>query len=337
MKKVIYYNVDDDVDIEGSTLKELEIDGIELINYQNGDLKFDPGTFVDVMNELSVEGAVIEYIELTKDMIDKLDTVKIISVQAIGYSNIDIKAATEKGILVTNAPGFCTEEVAVHTVGFIIDCIKNITWFDREVRRGKWDSMQAGTPKRLSGQTVGLVFFGAIPKKMLPILKALDLEIICYAPTKSAEYLENFGVEKTETLDDLLVRSDFVSMHCPLIYEEKPGRPATYHMMDKDKFKLMKPSAYFINTARGAIVDEKALVSALRNGTIRGAAVDLIEDETSEKSDLFDLDNCIITPHAAFVSEEAFTDARKIAIKQQAMYLDQGRVPDFIVNPEVIK
>jgi D-3-phosphoglycerate dehydrogenase len=232
---------------------------------------------------------------------------------------------------VTNAPGFCTEEVAVHTIGMLIDCVRKITYLDRSVRAGSWDPLLGGKTFRMSGKTVGLVFFGSIPKYMIPILKAMQMDVQVYAPTKTVEFLAEYGCKKCDTLDELLKTSDFVSMHTPLI----PG--VTQHMMSEEQFKLMKEDAYFVNTARGAVVDEPALVKALKEGSIKGAAVDVIEDEANEQSELFALENCIVTPHAAFVSEDSFAQARIMALNNLKMRLHDGVVPENLVNKDVVE
>lgn len=334
MKKVVYYNVDDTLDFENQLLKEWGVDDIELIEFKNGDDRDKPEAFLEATKD--ADGIVVEFFDVNASVIEKMDKCKIVALQAIGYSNVDIDAATEKGMAVTNSPGFCTPEVAVHTVGLMIDLARKITFLDRTVRDGEWNPHLCGPMvKRLAGQTVGLVFFGSIPKYMIPILKAMEMKVTCWAPTKSAEYLAEFGVEKIESLDQLLAESDFVSMHSPLVMKEAPGRPATYHLMGEEQFKKMKPSAYFVNTARGQVVDEPALVKALKEGWIRGAAVDVIEDEATEKSELFGLDNVICTPHAAFVSVEAFEDARIIALRQLVELLHDNKVPENLVNKAV--
>ena len=138
-----------------------------------------------------------------------------------------------------------------------------------------------------------------------------------------------------ETLEQLLKESDVVSMHCPLVMKAVPGRPATYHLMGEEQFKMMKDSAYFINTSRGQTVDEAALVKALKEGWIRGAGIDVIEDEATEKSELFGMENAVVTPHAAFVSVEAFEEARVIALRQLVELLHEGKVPENLVNKAV--
>ena len=327
MNKVVYYNVDDTVDFENQLLEEWGVKDIELVEFKNGEERDNPDAFIKAVKD--ADGVVVEYFQITSDVLSKMDQTKIVALQAIGYSNVDIPAATENGICVTNSPGFCTQEVALHTIGMMIDCVRKITYLDRNVRNGRWDPLIGGKTFRMSGKTVGLIFFGSIPKYMIPILKAMEMDVICYAPTKTAEYLEKFGVKKVDTLEQLLKESDFVSLHTPLI------QGVTYHMMDEEQFRMMKNSAYFINTARGSVVNEPALVKALKEGWIKSAAVDVIEDEANEISDLFTIENCIITPHAAFVSEDSFAEARIIALKQLVERLHDNKVPTNLVNKDV--
>ncbi|MDR1495830.1 MAG: C-terminal binding protein [Clostridiales Family XIII bacterium] len=325
--KAVYYNIDDTLDFENSLLREWGVDDIELVEVKNGELRDDPEAFYDAVKD--AEGVAVEYYNITRDDIARMKNTTCISLQAIGYSNVDIDAATEHGICVTNAPGFCTEEVAVHTIGMMIDCVRKITFLDKSIRAGSWDPLLGGKTFRMSGKTVGLVFFGSIPKYMIPILKALEMNVQAYAPTKTVEFLADYGCGKCDTLEELLKTSDFISMHTPLIPD------VTYHMMGEEQFRMMKDSAYFINTARGGVVDEPALVKALREGWIKGAAVDVIEDEANEKSDLFEIDNCIITPHAAFVSEDSFAQARVMALNNLKMRLHDNVIPENLVNKAV--
>ena len=260
---------------------------------------------------------------------EQLPDLKIVALQSIGYNNVDAAAATQLGICLTNVPGFCAEEVAVHAVGMAIDLVRKISFYDRSVRAGKWDPLIGYKTYRMTGMTFGLVFFGEIPKKMVPILKALGLEVIVYAPTKTKEYIESYGCEKVDTLEELLSRSDFVSLHTPL-------KPETIHMISEPQLRLMKKSAYLINTARGSVVDEPALVKALREGWIKGAGIDVIEDEVNEKNELFFLENVVITPHAAFISEDSFYDARRRALKQLVMRLSRKVTPEHLVNKDVV-
>jgi len=326
MAKVLYFNIDDNLDYENSLLKEWGVSDIELIELKDKEYK---KSFIDHVNDSEAEGLVVEYEQVTNEVMDQLPNLKIVSLQSIGYNNVDIPSATRHGICITNIPGFCAEEVSVHAIGFMIDLVRKITYFDKSVRAGVWNPLIGYKTYRLTGLTFGMVFFGEIPKAMVPVLKALGLKVQVYAPTKTKEYLAQFGCEKVETLEELLQTSDFVSLHCPLI----PG--VTYHLIGEKELKLMKKSAFLINTARGSVVDEPALVKALKEGWIKGAGIDVIEDEANEKSDLFELENVVITPHAAFISEDSFYDGRRRALKQLVMRLSEKVRPSSLVNKDI--
>ncbi len=326
MAKVLYFNIDDTLDYEKQLLQEWNVTDIELCEIKD---KAYEKSFITHVKESKAEGLVVEYEQVTKEVMNQLPDLKIVSLQSIGYNNVDIKAATDLGICVTNIPGFCAPEVSVHTIGMLIDLVRKITYLDKQVRQGKWDPLLGYQTYRMEGMTFGMVFFGEIPKAMVPILKALGLNILVYAPTKTKEFLEAFGCEKAETLEELLAKSDFVSLHCPLIPD------VTYHLIGEKELKQMKPSAFLINTARGSVVDEAALVQALQEGWIKGAAVDVIEDEVHEQSALFELDNVVITPHAAFISEDSFYDGRKRALKQLVMRLSEHVKPSSLVNKDI--
>lgn len=323
MPKAVYFNIDDNLDYENSLLKKWGITDLELVEIKD---KEGEKPFTEHIKDY--EGLVVEYEQVTAEVMDALPKLKIVALQSIGYNNVDAKAATARGIALTNVPGFCAEEVALHAVGMMIDLVRKISFFDRTVRAGKWNPLLGYKTYRITGQTCGLVYFGEIPKKMVPILKAMGLKVLVFAPTKTKAYLAGFGCEKAETLEELLKVSDFVSLHTPLM-------PQTYHLISKPQLELMKPGAYLINTARGSVVDEPALVEALKNGVIKGAGIDVIEDEANEKSDLFELENVVITPHAAFVSEDSFYDARRRALKQLVMRLSQKVTPEHLVNKDV--
>lgn len=320
---VVYYNIDDTLDYENALLKEWDVTNIELIG-----VKDQEGRQPFLSYVANADGIVVEYEQITRTVMQNLPKCKIISLQSIGYNNIDIQAATDNGICVTNIPGFCTEEVALHSVGLLIDLVRKITYLDRCVRAGHWNPLLGYQTYRLTGKTVGLVFFGSIPKAMMPMLKALGVTVVVYAPTKTKEYLLQYGAKKVDTLEELLTISDFVSLHTPLL-------PETRHMISAPQLALMKKSAFLINTARGAVVDEAALVQALKSGEISGAGIDVIEDESNEKSELFKLENAVITPHAAFISQDSFYEGRKMALRQLVMRLSMQTAPEFLVNKEV--
>ncbi|EST12689.1 C-terminal binding protein [Sporolactobacillus laevolacticus] len=323
-KKVLYYNIDDNLDYERGLLTQWGIEDLELVEIKDYDREKP-----FVVHAREVDGVVVEYQQLTREIIEQLPNLKIISLQAIGVDNVDVEAATDHGVSVTNCPEFCSEEVALHTIGLMIDLTRKITLLDRSVRHGKWDPLYGYKTYRLTGKTVGLYFFGSIPKAMMPMLQALNVRVLVYAPTKTKAFLKEFGVEKVDTFEELLTQSDILSLHCPLL-------DSTAHLISERELKMMKKDAFLINTARGKVVDETALVKALKEGEIKAAAVDVIEDETTETSPLFALDNTIITPHSAFVSEDSFYNARKIALEQLVQRLSKNQKPEHLVNPNVM-
>jgi D-3-phosphoglycerate dehydrogenase len=268
----VYFNVDGGLDYEHSLLRRWGVEGrLEIEEVKAA--RSSPEAFAAAASQ--ADGAVVEFFQVTREVLVQLPRLRILSLQAIGHNNIDSAAAAELGIAVTNAPGFCVEETALHALGLLVDLARKITFLDRSVRAGYWDPLLGPVPHRISGLTAGLVFFGGIPQRLAPALRAIGLRVVAWAPTKSAEFLARFGVEKAETLEELLTASDFVSLHTPLV-------EATRHLISDRELALMKPTAFLINTARGAVVDEAALARALRSGAIAGAGIDVIEDEDSE-------------------------------------------------------
>jgi D-3-phosphoglycerate dehydrogenase / 2-oxoglutarate reductase len=324
MSKVIFFNIDDTLDYENSLLKKWGTTDVELVEIKDK----KSGRFTEYLAD--ADGLVVEYEQVTRQVMEKCPKLKCVSVQSIGYNNLDVQAATDLGICLTNAPGFCAPEVALHTIGLMIDLVRKISFYDKSVRAGKWDPLLGYKTYRLAGMTYGMVFFGQIPKAMVPVLKALGLKILVYAPTKPKEYLAEYGCEKAETLDELLEQSDFVSLHCPLI------KDVTWHLIGEAQLKKMKKTAFLINTSRGSVVDEAALVKALDEGWIKGAGIDVIEDEANEKSELFRFnDTVVITPHAAFISDDSFYGARRIALEQLVQRLHGKQLPSNLVNKSV--
>jgi D-3-phosphoglycerate dehydrogenase len=230
-------------------------------------------------------------------VIQSLNKCRLIALTGIGYDNVDIGAATEKGICVANNPYYCLEEVSDHAMALILACARKFYKLLPDIKVGKWstqaDYLNALKPlHRLSGQTLGLIGFGNIARTLVPKAKAFGFRIIAYAPHVPDNLFKTYKVESVG-LDQLLEESDFVSLHTSLTSENR-------HMMGLDQFKRMKRTAYFINTARGELVDERALYTALSEGLIAGAGVDVLELEPPDKDNpLLKLDNVLITGHFA--------------------------------------
>jgi D-3-phosphoglycerate dehydrogenase / 2-oxoglutarate reductase len=253
---------------------------------------------------------------------------RIVSRYGIGLDNIAVDVATELGMLVTNVPDFCLDEVSDHALALLLACARRVVGFARMTRGGEWDSRAGRTLPRLRGQTLGLIGYGAIARTLAPKAAALGLRVVAYTPRIAPDAVAPFG-EATTDLDALLRTADYVSIHAPLTAE-------TRGMIGERELRLMKPTATLINTARGPIVDEAALVRALTEGWIAAAAVDVLEREPPDPSHpLLALDNAIVTPHVAFASEAAVTDLRTRAAEQVARVL-RGERPANLINPVVL-
>ncbi|MCL8026435.1 C-terminal binding protein [Nocardioides bruguierae] len=316
--RVVYAGIGDDLAHERGVLEGWGVAGLELLEADPGDGSVDAlvAAFADA------DAIVTEGLAITREVLERLPRLRAVALQSIGTNTVDLAAAAERGVAVSHAPGFCVDEVATHTVAMILDLARHVTRFDRRVRAGAWDPLDASLPmpRRLRGQRVGLVFFGAIPRAVAPLLHAFGLEVAVWAPTWSAEDLAAAGVTPVGSLDELLATSDVVSLHCPLL-------PSTHHLVGERELRLMRPSAALVNTARGEVVDEAALVAALRTGTIAAAAIDVIEDEDSGRTALAELDNVVLTPHSAFLSAESFVQAREMALACVVDVLVHGRSP----------
>lgn len=261
-------------------------------------------------------------------LLDAAPNCRIVSRYGIGLDNIPVDHATALGILVTNVPDFCLDEVSDHTLALILACARRIVTFDRAAHAGKW-SLAAELPiPRLRGQTLGLLGFGNTARALAPKAAAFGLRILAYGPRLAPDAAAPWG-DTTRDLDLLLRTADYLSIHAPLT-------PETKGLLNAAALRRMKPSAYLINTARGAIVDEAALLAALTEGWIAGAALDVLAQEPPPPGHPFlALDNVILTPHAAFYSEAAIADLAAKAAGRVAAVLT-GTLPESIVNPAVL-
>lgn len=244
-----------------------------------------------------------------------------------GTDNVDVTKATELGIIVANTPDALTDPVADHTISLLLSLVRQVTRHDRLVRRGQWDSFLAVSYRRYLGATLGLVGFGRVPHLIVQKLHGFQMKFIAHDPFVSAKAMEACGAKRV-TLNKLFRTSDYVSLHCPLT--EK-----THHLVGEQELRMMQPTALLVNTSRGKVVDEQALVKALEEGRIAGAALDVLEKEPPDPDNpLLAMDNVILTPHSAGHSDtfpEEFCEASIEAIIDIA----EGRWPRSVVNPEV--
>ena len=255
----------------------------------------------DILRETEFADAVmVHFDQIDKDVISNLKNCRIIARSAVGYDNIDLDAASAAKIPVTNVPDYCVEEVSNHTLMMILNSAKKFNQLEANVKKGLWGDFAIAKPiHAVRGQTLGLLGCGRIARCLAVKAQVFGIKVIAYDPYIKPEAVKDFGVTLVSR-EELLAQSDFISMHL-LLNED------TRKSINADFFKKMKNSAIFVNTARGGLVDEDALLEALRTGEIAGAALDVLTEEGIDKdAPLQKFDNVIITPHAAWYSEQAF-------------------------------
>ena len=254
---------------------------------------------------------------------------KIFANYAVGFDNIDLKAARDRDMMITNTPGVLSETVAEHTFALMLAIAHRISEGDRFSRAHKykgWGPMLLlGTD--LAGKTVGIVGLGRIGSLVAHhASRGFGAKIIYYDVKRNEQFEKDYSAKFYETIDKLLPDADFVSIHVPLL-------PETHHLMNAERFQLMKNSAYLINTSRGPIIDEFALAQVLKNGGIRGAAIDVFENEPEIEKQLLELENVILTPHIASATEETRSKMAEIAAKNIIEALE-GRIPPNVVQAD---
>jgi D-3-phosphoglycerate dehydrogenase len=247
------------------------------------------------------DAVLVTYAKLPGELLKELKRCKAIGRFGLGVDNIDIPAAAQLGITVTYVPDYCLREVSDHAMALLLALARKIPFSNALVQSGRWEVPPVVPLRRLEGQVLGLVGFGNIPRALTPKAKAFGLTVITHDPFVPADVVKAHGVENT-SFEDLLTRSDFVSVHAPLL-------PATRGLMNGAAFARMKKGAFLVNTARGPMVDETALVAALDRGDLGGAALDVVTIEPpAGNSPLLGRDNVLLTPHTAFYSVEALEE-----------------------------
>ena len=255
-----------------------------------------------------------------------------ISQVAVGFDNIDVEAATRKGIYVTNTPGVLTETTADYAFALLMATARRIAEADRYVRAGKWNvpwGLLMFLGQDIWGKTIGIIGMGRIGTAVARRAKGFNMKILYYDIYRNEKAEKELGAKYVD-LETLLKESDFVTLHVPLT-------PQTRHLIDEEKLKLMKKTACLINTSRGPVVDEKALYKALKEGWIWAAGLDVWEKEpTDPNNPLLTLDNVTVSPHIASASYETRLRMAMMAVENMTAILE-GRVPPNLVNKEVLK
>ena len=292
-----------------------------------------PHSEVDMLNAIKDASAImLGDFPLTKGIIDTTEKLRIIARVGIGYNHIDLAAATSKRILVTNVPSALSEAVAEHAVMLMLAVARRLTLADSLARKSRWDEFFQRVPgPELAGKTLGIIGFGSIGTSVAQRGKAFGMKILLFDPYVNKQRAEEQNARQVG-LEELLIESDVISIHTPLTDETKS-------LIGRREFSLMKKSAILINTARGAVIDEQALINTLKNREIAGAGLDVLSSEPPESTNaLLSFDNVVLTPHCASFTLEA-CKRLWFACADAVMRVLRGELPQppaNIVNREVV-
>jgi len=286
-------------------------------------------TAEDVIREAAeADAIVVQYAPVGEDVLEALERCRVVVRYGVGVDTVDTQAAARLGVWVANVPDYGTEEVSDHALALMMNLLRGVGRLDRAVRSGTWDVREARPLRRVRSLTLGVVGCGRIGSAFARKAAPLGLRVLGYDPAPIPEDLvREYGVQPTG-LDELFAEADVVSLHLPLTEE-------TRHLIGPEALRKMKPGAYLINTARGSLVDGEALLRALDGGELAGAALDVLETEPPEAGDaLVGHERMIVTPHAAWYSEESFETLKTEAAREVVRVLSGGR-PRSPVNEPV--
>lgn len=259
--------------------------------------------------------------KIDRPLLERLPGLELIIRYGVGVDTLDIPAATEHGVVVAHYPDFCQPEVANHALMLLLSVARKAVLHDRSIRAGAYRGVPLQVSPPLTGQTLGIVALGAIGREMTRRAQAVGMNVIAFDPYLPDAAFAQHGVERAPTLDALLEGADHVSIHAPLT-------PETHHLFSHAQFTRMRPGAILVNTARGPIVDEAALVQALRDGPLGGAGLDVFEVEPlPADSPLREFDQVVLTPHSAFYSERSNRNIKE-RIGRTVVAFMEGRWPD---------
>jgi len=270
------------------------------------------------------DGVLVTYAKLPGDLLRQLKKCKVIGRFGLGVDNIDLPAAKELGMTVTYVPDYCLREVSDHAMALLLSLTRKIPYANKLVQAGRWEMPAVVPIQRLEGQVLGLIGLGGIPRAMVPKAQAFGYKVIANDPFLPKEVFASLNVESV-SLDELYARADAISVHAPLM-------PATRGLVNADAFAKMKKGVLIVNTARGPLIDEAALLAALDSGKVGGAALDVITTEPMPKdSPLIGRDNLILTPHTGFYSIQALEELQSKCASDVARVLS-GEKPVYPVK-----
>lgn len=306
----------DDLQIEREVLEGLDVRIVDGETESNVRRHFTDAAALAVMFD-----------DLTAADVEALDACRIVTRIGTGVDNFDVASLSERNIPLANVPEYCTTEVSEHALALLLGLERTILEYDSAVRSGDWTVETGRTPTRLAGQTLGVVSFGQIGRAVARKADALGMDVVVFSFRTAPSDVRAAGHEPAATLPALLDVADAVTVHAPLT-------PQTAGLFDEAAFEAMADGALFVNTARGGIVEHHALVSALENGAIAGAALDVFPDEPLPPDDpLLDRQDVLLTPHVAWYSAESERDLRRQAASNVRAVLEGGW-PDSVVNAD---
>lgn len=310
-----------DCDLPGNAAEQtLRAAGLDAERAPNTDFE----TLADLGSE--AEALIVQWHRIDGALMDRMPNLKMISRLGIGYDMVDVAAATERGIAVANTPSYCTEEVAAHTIAMIMNQARGLHAYDAALRAGEWKPVAARPMAvRPSRTTVSVLGFGRIGSLVARGCRALGFRVLVADPYASEERIAAADCEPV-SIDEAIAAADILTLHVPLT-------DTTHHLIDAKSIATMKPGAVIVNTCRGPLIDEAALVDALHSGHLGGAALDVFEAEPlAADAPLRDAPNTLLTPHAAWYSPEALEDLPVHAAENIIRFL-AGEPVEAIVNP----
>jgi D-3-phosphoglycerate dehydrogenase / 2-oxoglutarate reductase len=302
---------------DSAPIRYLADNGVEVVDrgfHEKGDLALSESEIITALDD--VDGVIAGGAWLTRSVLKALPRLKVISRRGIGFNRVDVEAATESGIVVTTTPGTLEPSVADYTMALILAISRGIVPGHDRVVSGGWSGFLGD---EFTGKTLGIVGLGHIGRMVAARAAGFQLTIVAYDPIQDQKAAARLGVTYVE-LDELLARSDFVTLHC------NPN-PTNVGLINADRLRLMKPSAYLINTSRGSVIDEEALRDALQRRAIRGAAIDVLAKEPPTANPLIGLDNILVTPHSAGSTVEA-NDRASMMAAQNLLGVLTGKLVD---------
>ena len=264
------------------------------------------------------------YAPIDRMTIEQLPNLKIVARYGIGVDNVDLEAARDRGVVVTNVPDYCVDEVADHTFALLLAVVRKVITGHMHVTSGGWGIDPLRPIHRVRGQTLGLIGFGNIARGVASRALPFGVKVLAYDPYVGDEVLEAHRTQRAGSLEELLERSDIVSVHVPLLAE-------TRGLIGEETIARMRSTAVLLNTSRGPIVDADAVVAALRDGRLGGAGLDVFPTEPPPAQSFASVRNLVVTPHAAFYSDEAINESQTKAATNIVAVL-QGQEPTYRVN-----